>query len=154
MRKWIGILIFCLLVLACGSSPEQPANFYDVNISIAKEVNPYRSNSSSPVTIRVYQLSNIQKFNEAEFIDLYYDDADILSNDLLSRRVLPIYLPNATYSVKLDINKNTKFIAVLAEFANFKDSKAKAEIKLPSTNEAQININVAGLTVSTSVEEN
>ena len=153
MIKFILIVLFTFNLVACGLFSHSPETIKNVDITIGKNVNPYNVNRASPVILRIYQLSNGQLFNDAPFIELYNNDVKVLANELISKKVLPIFKPNSRHKIALELEKEARYVAVLAEFANFKEGKAKATVKLPLNEDFIIDIKVGGLTVTIDTKE-
>jgi len=97
-----------------------------VNIKSANNINPNIDGLASPLEIRIYQLEDSEAFEQASFIDLYTDDQGILKADLLSKRSIDSVLPNEERRFILPLVSGTKFIAVVAAFANYREAKNKA----------------------------
>jgi type VI secretion system protein VasD len=128
----IGLLILALLLGGCSSAPKPALSPFSLNIKADKTVNPSASNQANPVIVRLYQLTDIQTFEQAPFIDLYEKDSQILGSSLISKQVLPVIVPNSEISKVVKINKSTQYVAVLVEFVNFKDSETKSFSIVPT----------------------
>lgn len=151
MKKLIFLLPI-LFLLSCSHLKMTTNKTISLSINISNNVNSYNKNSASPVVLRLYQLSTVQKFSEIDFIDLYHNDEEILGNELVSRKVLPPYKPGNKTNIKLEPYANTRYLGVMVEFANFKESSAIAMIKLTSNASSIININVSDLDVTLSYQ--
>jgi type VI secretion system protein VasD len=141
--SWVTVLIGC-----ASNEPAPLIVAHDVTISVGNEVNPYGGSKSHPVVIRIYQLSESGTFQKAEFIELYRKDIEVLGGSLVDVNNVPPLLPGQEHTVKLDIHRQTQYLAVFAEFANYDNAKSKDFIKLPQDDEARLVIRVSGLSVS------
>ncbi len=150
-------LIFSLLMLtqlmACSSDPIPATTSYSLDISADSELNPHMTNNSNPVFVRFYQLKDAQAFNQAAFIDLYNKDTEVLAQSLLSKQVLGAALPGSEQRIQLKIHRDTQFLAVLVEFANYQQGEPKALLILPKSSEQVMFLRLAGMTASLAAAE-
>ncbi len=93
-----------------------------------KNINPNVNGEASPLELRVYQLSDNDAFNQASFLQLYDDDQGALKSGLVSTRHLPSILPGE-YRVKaFPISLETRYIAVVGSFANYREAKKQSHL--------------------------
>lgn len=149
MSKWY--LAAALLLMGCSSDPVPVVTQYNLNISSDAQINPSDSSAANPVIVRLYQLTDIQMFKQLPFIDLYANDVQLLSANLVSKQVLPVILPDSSTQQTLDINKTTQYVAVLVEFADYQNSQAKAFSTLPIEAEQYLQLNIQGAKASLTV---
>ncbi len=120
------ILTMTLLLSACGSDPpkeepkppETPKTTIDVDIVISTLVNPDIDGRPSPIVVRLYELKNIGKFEEADFYKLFEDHEGALGGDLLASEKFH-FKPGDTKTIAHEVSPDTKFIAVTAAFRDF-----------------------------------
>ncbi|MDA0149654.1 type VI secretion system lipoprotein TssJ [Vibrio sp. LaRot3] len=146
MKKWLFPLL--LTLAACSSDPEPVLSKYTLKIDADKAINATDNNATNPVVVRVYQLTDAQQFKQLDFIDLYQDDITLLGDNLISKQVLPVVMPDSKSEQALDINSQTQFIAVLVEFANYESSEAKVVTATPKQTEQFLQLNINGNTVA------
>lgn len=150
--RWLfRLAAVAVWVALSGCSSNEPVPLivaHQVIISVGDEVNPYGGNKSHPVVLRVYQLSESGTFQKSEFIDLYRNDIEVLGGSLVDVHNVPPLVPGEQHKLSLDIHRQSQYLAVFAEFANYDNAKSKDVIKLPQDNEAQLVIRVSGLSVS------
>ncbi|MCE0557530.1 MULTISPECIES: type VI secretion system lipoprotein TssJ [unclassified Motilimonas] len=141
------------LLSACSSAPEPIATPFQLTLSSDGLINPYQDNDANPVVLRLYQLRDEQAFKQASYIELYHNDNQVLAKDLVSKQLLAPFLPARELSMTLDIHRDSRFIAVFAEFANYQDSQASTVIALPETAEQRLFLNISGNTVLLTSQE-
>ncbi len=135
---------FALLLTGCSSDPTPVFSKYDISIKADDSLNYYQNSSANSVVVRLYQLTDKQMFLQLPFIDLYNQDVQLLASNLISKQVLPVVLPNTTQKIQIDVNKNTQYIAVLVEFADYQNSQSKSVTMLPTEEEQYIQLTLTG----------
>ena len=146
MHKWY--LAAVLIVTGCSSSPEPVVSQYNLALKTNDVINPSEANPANPVVVRMYQLTDVQMFKQLPFIDLYNNDVQLLSANLVSKQILPVILPNSDTQQTLDINKATQYVAVLVEFVDYQNSEAKAFSTLPIEDDQYLQLNIQGANAS------
>jgi len=142
----LRLAIFLVFLLAgCSSDPTPVFSQYDVTIKADDSLNQYQNSTANPVIVRLYQLTDKQMFSQLPFIDLYNQDVQLLASNLISKQVLPVVLPNTTQKIQIDVNKNTQYIAVLVEFADYQNSQSKSVTMLPTEEEQYIQLTLSGI---------
>lgn len=144
----IGLLILALLLGGCSSGPKPVTSPFSLTIKADKTINPSASNTANPVIVRMYQLTDIQTFEQTPFIDLYEKDSQVLGANLISKQVLPVIVPNSDISKVIEINKSAQYVAVLVEFVNFKGSETKSYSAVPIDEEQFLRLRILQSKVS------
>lgn len=145
-----GVSLMCLMILtACSSDPTPTITQRSLTVTADASVNPSATSKANPVVVRLYQLKDQQMFKQLAFIDLYNNDVQLLAANLISRQVLPVVMPDSKTSQTIDIDKDTQYLAVLAEFSNYQDGEAKAVSTLPTEDDQylQISLNDDAVTI-------
>jgi len=146
-------LLAALLLLAVGcSSNQSPVSVpYSVTIGVelADDINPYGDGSAHPLVLRLYQLTELGGFQNAEFLDLYNGDRKVLSDSLVDVLSIGPLTPGTQRQVAIELQREARFLGVMAEFADYGSASSKAVIKLSDQPAKQdISIRVSGLLVS------
>lgn len=153
-----------LLISGCSSNSATTANAnafvapYQVefNIETLDDINAYGDQQARPIVIRIYQLSEFGVFNNAEFLDLYSKDRETLADSLIDVTSLAPMLPSKVQKITLDVQQESRYIAVLGEFADYVDAEVKAYVALAVTPEQYpVYIRVSGkkIAISQPVDE-
>ncbi|WP_064609340.1 type VI secretion system lipoprotein TssJ [Photobacterium sp. J15] len=154
MIRVITSLLLAALLSGCSFwGDEVLAPRLVLNIQAASNINPNVEGKPSPVEIRVYQLTDSQAFSLADFIQIYNDEQGVLKAELLVARQLASVLPGETRKETLPLAANTKFIGVIAGFADYREAKNKVIYKPMIVGSAAINIELDGINLSVSGEE-
>ncbi|NOQ76630.1 MAG: type VI secretion system lipoprotein TssJ [Methylococcaceae bacterium] len=140
-----------------GSTPEpitmelKPI-IMDLTITASKELNPDIENRASPIVIRIYQLTHIDSFNNSDFFALYENDKSILAKDLKYREEMEIK-PGLTTSKPLEINPDSKYIAVLAAFRDLDKAQWKSILEIDPLNIQPLKLDLGEFDVTLGVED-
>lgn len=135
-KYWVTrgvILLFSIFITACGSSDTvvfQPSLSVTVNMEATDDINVFEDNEPRPVILRLYQLEDIGNFKNADFISLYNSDKTVLGGALIDSQVLSPVIPGEKREFVLEVAQQAKFVAVLAEFADYEVATTKAFVAL------------------------
>lgn len=156
MKK--NILMFLLIALLSGCSAiafwkEASILQVVVNIDAANNINPNIDSMASPLEMRIYQLQDSEAFNQASFIDLYNDDQGVLKAGLLSKRNLDSLLPNEKRKLTHPLLAETRFVAIIAAFSDYREAKNKAIIQVEPGLPIVVNLSVDGISISITGQE-
>ncbi|KPL97723.1 MULTISPECIES: type VI secretion system lipoprotein TssJ [Vibrio] len=124
-----------------------------VNLTAATNINPNAEGKPSPVELRVYQLTKRNAFEQADFIQIYDDDQGILKSELAVVRQLPSLLPGESRQEVIPLGAGVQFIGVIAGFADYREAKNKVIYQPVIVHSAAINIEVDGINLTVSGEE-
>lgn len=121
-----------------------------LQILAADEINPDEKNQSSPVFVRLYELSSTQAFEKADFIDIYERDAEVLGDTLVAKQELKRVVPASERIERFVLSKDTRYVGLFAEFFRYKDSRAKVVFEVTSSNVIRnaIEVRVSGNSLS------
>lgn len=120
-----------------------------LEIVAAKDLNPDEQNSTSPVFLWLYELSSTQAFESADFIDLYERDEEILADSFIAKQELKAIVPNSTRTDNFVLSKDTRHVALFAQFYRYTDAKAKVVFPITASNVVRntIKIELKGNTI-------
>ncbi len=120
-----------------------------LHLIAAPELNPDEKNQSSPVFIRLYELTSLKAFENANFIDIYERDAEILGDTFVAKQELKRVVPGTQRIERFVLQDGTRYVALFAEFYRYKDSKFKVAFPVTSSNVVRnsIKVNLSGNSV-------
>lgn len=134
MVKLSFSIVLLSLISACSmfSSEEEEEEPIELALVIqaSANINPSEISAGNPVVINLYQLKSVDAFKSAQILDLLEKDSEILANDLVKRQTLGSILPKEKRKQALAISPGTKYLAVLAQFSNYSQSKSKAWVEI------------------------
>lgn len=99
-----------------------------------KDINPDEKRSPSPLYIRLYELTSEHAFNKADFMALYEKDEALLGKDMLAKRELNRLVPGESQQEAFVVDPKTRYVALFAEFYEFKNAKYKIIFPVTSKN--------------------
>ena len=115
-KKALLSTIFMIFMVGCGQ--------IQVGINNMPNSNLNNRGDNVPITVIVYQLSDIKKFEEATEMDLIAKENEVLGKDKIDSIKLQIQ-PNANVSiVKID-KENVPYVGVLVLYADQGKTKIK-----------------------------
>lgn len=134
MRGWWWALA-CLWLCAC-SQPIKPnaapkvQSDWTLIFQAGAQLNPNSNQQPQPLKVRVYELASPLAFYQADFARLLRQDAKTLGGEQVALHQLPPLMPSQTYSFHFKPQPGTAFIAVFAEFTQFRNAKYKKVLDL------------------------
>lgn len=138
--KIIAIAAVAFSLASCTSVNSKVGGFLDLDTDLKlsfvvdKSINPDDSKVSSPLIIRMYELKSTKAFENANFIDLYERDVDVLGKTMITQQSLKPIQPNEDRTARFVLSKGTKYIGLYAEFLQYEDAKYKVIIPVAETN--------------------
>lgn len=93
-----------------------------LNFVAAKNLNPDMETRPSPVVVKVFELASRGPIETADFFSLYSDYEQILGPELLNKEEL-VFNPGQKLSYQRELNRNTRFIAVLVAYQDIENSR-------------------------------
>ncbi|MEJ7731864.1 MAG: type VI secretion system lipoprotein TssJ [Polyangiaceae bacterium] len=133
-----GLVVAGLVVASgCGSpaveakAPE-PCDVQIVTLGIfaADNVNPNENGNPRPVVVRLYQLKNEVKLENARYDDVLLDDKKVLEDDIMKVDEVEIF-PNDFVEVKFERMKEASHLAGVALFHSPKGQSWKTFYAFP-----------------------
>ena len=105
-----------------------------VDFVVDSDINPDESGKASPLFIRMYELQAPKSMRQADFIDIYERDKELLGEDYVAVHKLKRFKPGESRTEHYVLDKKTNYVAYYAEFLNFKDSKYKVIVPVVANN--------------------
>jgi type VI secretion system protein VasD len=109
-------------------------------------VNPLPDGQPSPLVVRLYLLSGDAAFVNANFRQLWENDAETLGPTMLGKTEL-ILNPGGVEHIKTDLIEGTVLVAVVAGFRNFEEAKWRAMVPLQGQKQFKLKAELKSLAV-------
>ena len=112
--RWLNVfcgVIICVLLSGCTTTSVR------LNVVAANNLNLNALEEPLPVVIRIYQLTDAQRFRTATFEELWKSDKSILAGSLLTVEER-IVNPSQQLNVEFEQADNARYIGVFALFRN------------------------------------
>ena len=130
-----------LALAACGGSAPPKAILTKAKVSTSVEVNPNAQGRPSPVHIRIFQLRDDSAFMSAEFGSLIDKETETLGASLVNRREDDL-APGEERELSINIAPETRFVAVMAELANYRNAQWRAVTRAPAKEKERVQIRI------------
>lgn len=150
MRHVMLAAALSLLLSGCSYFTDEIQPQLTVELTTQNNINPNVNGEASPLELRIYQLSDNDAFDQATFLQLYSDDQSALKSGLISTRHLQSILPGESRTENFPLSLETKYIAVLGAFANYREAKSKAIYKVDQFGLVTVYVSVDGINISIS----
>lgn len=147
MRKWL-LMLTALSLLGCTKVNSGVVGMFNLDTDLkivlvaGKDINPDEKRTPSPLYIRMYELSSDHAFNKADFMELYEKDDALLGKDLLVKRELNRLVPEEVQEENFVLDANTRYVALFAEFYEYKNSKFKVIFPVTAKNVVKNSVRV------------
>jgi type VI secretion system VasD/TssJ family lipoprotein len=138
---------FIFLILLTGLCLSACSPMLSIQAQASDRLNVDEKNNSLPVSVHVYQLSNIDKFESANFDELWLNYTSILGNTLLAENEFSLN-PKEERVIKFHQEKNAHYIGVVAIFRMPSNQHWRVIEKLAD------NVSYSGNKIYLRVEEN
>ena len=119
----IGMLLLSLFS-ACSSGPPKSDKAH-MTVSAAADANPAADGRASPIVLRIYQLKEDAKFNNATFFALFDSDQQTLGGDLLAREEVELN-PGEQRQVEFEVAGEAKYVGVMAAYRDIRNAQWRA----------------------------
>lgn len=135
-----ALLIAISLPLGCAKVNSGVVGMFDFDTDLKliltadKDINPDEKRSPSPLFIRLYELTSDQAFNKADFLELYEKGDTLLGKDMIAKRELNRLVPGEVQQEQWVLDPKTRYVALFAEFYEYRNSKYKLVFPVTSAN--------------------
>ena len=154
--KSVTVLLVVGMSISCSTMNTKIGGMLnlDTDLDLAfradTNINPDENNTPSPLYIRMYELKSDKQFKNADFIDIYERDKEVLGDDMLAKQRLKRLVPGEHREKDFVLNPQTRFVGLFAEFQKYKNSTFKAIIPVEPTNvvASSSDVHISGNTIS------
>jgi type VI secretion system protein VasD len=101
-----------------------------MTVAAAADVNPDSSGRASPIVVRIYQLKDDSKYNNADFFALFDDDQKVLGADMLVREEVEL-APGEQRQVDVAVAGEAKFVAAMAAYRDIRNAQWRVSQPAP-----------------------
>lgn len=156
LLKVLSVIGVIVMITGCETVNHQLGGFLKLDTDLKLEIyadkyiNPDEQDQSSPVFIRFYELTSAKVFEKTDFIDLFERDEEMLGDTFVTKQMLKRIVPSTARVERFVLSKDTRYIALFAEFYRYKGAKAAIFFPVTSSNVVRnsIRINVSDNTIS------
>ncbi|HET8708618.1 MAG TPA: type VI secretion system lipoprotein TssJ [Pseudomonadales bacterium] len=151
--RFTFLLLASFVLTACSQPvPEEPQ--LSLQFTVAQNINPDDRTRPSPLVISLFELRSPDAFQQADLYSLYERPVEQLGADLVSKRRLRELVPGIDRTDHFSLQRETRYIGVLAEFVHYQQAKARIIVPVSSKMDNTLQINLAGTTLTLVQHEN
>ncbi|MDK2126552.1 type VI secretion system lipoprotein TssJ [Parachitinimonas caeni] len=146
LARLAGLAMIAVLA-GCASKP------VTLNTALAanSNVNPDVNGRSSPIAVRVYQLTGTSAFKSADFFSLYERDKQTLGEEYISTEEY-ILVPGETKKIERKLDDRARAIGVLAAFRDLEKSQWRSFAEITDGHRSSLLSREVKLPILVSVE--
>ena len=136
------------MVQGCSFHSEH-IRYVDIVIKASEYINPSDKQETSPVFVKIYQLSDYGNFQMANFLDLYQDKADVALGNQLVRLQPPVSIrPGDVWRKRIELEPQTHYIGFLVQFRHYEDRVHRQWLEVKERSKQCIQLQISGLNLS------
>lgn len=117
----------------------------------AVDLNPSVSARPSPLVVRLYELSALTAFDQADFLSLYQADRATLGKELLARDDL-VLAPGQTRVYARNLHPETRYLGVLAAYRDIEHAQWRASAPIRIGTAQKLVLRADALKIALSVQ--
>lgn len=121
---FIYLIALSTVLSACSTAAKVWKPYDKIDIAASDDVNPDGKGDASPIQLKIYELSSRSTFDNLDFERAYNNAKTLLSDELVSEAVITLQ-PNESIRHTIALNKNTRFVAIIAGFINIDSARWK-----------------------------
>jgi len=156
IKKLLLLLCTILMLSGCGffkkkekppPPPPEPTRVI-IEFEATGDINPNAEGRSSPLYLRIYQLTSYTVFEKADFFSLYDKDDEILARNLVDKEEI-LLKPNEKRTVFYEVADDIGAIGFLGIFMDYESTqwRAVAGVQPNKTTVIRIHVSKTGLAV-------
>lgn len=142
--KRVSFFLFVWLFLPACSQALPEDTLLSLVFHVGQNINPDDKQRPSPLVISLFELKAADAFQQSDFYSLYEHSSEQLSTDLISKRRLRELVPGIDRTDQFILNKDTKYVGVLAEFVHFQQAKARLIVPIKQKADNSFIIELSG----------
>ena len=123
-----AVMWLALVLSGCVVANAIVEPYTDLKFEAKSNINPDDSGRSSPLVVRVYELSSADSFRDASFFELYDDAKAALEDDLLGSTEV-IVRPGREFIHELRLHKATTYLGVIGAFRDIENADWKMTLR-------------------------
>ncbi len=153
MRLFYCLVAVLLVLGGCAEKKPSPT-VVDLSIAAALNINPNAQGRASPVVLRVYHLASPNAFEEADFFQLFEQDAAILGPDMIAREEI-IITPGAAQKLSQEVTPDVRHVGVIVAYRETETSvwRAIGDVLPEKINSYAVQIDALAVALSKTAEE-
>jgi type VI secretion system protein VasD len=134
-RALVAVLLAALSAAGCAKAPvvepppPPPVNVV-VELRATPDGNPDAAGRASPLTVRVFQLTEDGAFSKAEFFALWEQEAATLAATVVGRHET-VLAPGGTAEIRFQLDPKIRVVGVAAAYRDFRKARWRTSAAIP-----------------------
>lgn len=133
-RELVAVLLVALSAAGCAEAPVVEPPPLPVSVVVETRatpgVNPDVAGRASPLTVRVFQLTEDGAFSKAEFFALWEQEAATLAATAAGRHEM-VLAPGGTGEVRFQLDPKVRVVGVAAAYRDFRKARWRTSVAIP-----------------------
>ncbi|WP_084305367.1 type VI secretion system lipoprotein TssJ [Bradyrhizobium sp. ARR65] len=142
-----GALLMAAAGTGCSTDKTSKTTPIKFVIEADELVNPNAHGEPSPIVVRIYELKLTTTFTQAQFFELFDDDAKRLGPDLVAKREVEL-TPGSKVEFERDTPIETRNVGVIAGFRSGNDAQWRSTAEINPNRDNTIWVRLAAEAVS------
>ncbi|WP_160331121.1 type VI secretion system lipoprotein TssJ [Bradyrhizobium macuxiense] len=150
-----GVFLVVVAMVSCSTDKSLKTTPIKFVIQADQLVNPNAHGKPSPIVVRIYELKSATSFTQAQFFELFDNDAKRLGPDLVAKREIEL-MPGGTVDFERNTPLETRNIGVIAGFRMGDDAQWRsiAEIKPDRDNRIFVKLTAQAINIEEEASRN
>jgi type VI secretion system protein VasD len=135
IRPWLALTALCVLGGCAGNKPPPAAPCplpVRVDVTASESVNPDESGQSLPTVVRIVQLTQPVRAEEAEFAQLWEQLDETLGDQLVQKKEVTVF-PSKVEHVAIELDPKARYLVGMAVFRVPTGSQWRTIVPLPAS---------------------
>ncbi|MGF1717461.1 type VI secretion system lipoprotein TssJ [Photobacterium chitinilyticum] len=144
--KLMFVTVLLLFVNACTVANYVVPAYTILKFDVSHDVNPDLKGRSSPVVVKVFELSSKTIFETRDFFALYDDPENYLGPDLILKNEFEL-APGSEHKYELSLAPGSRYAGILVAYRDIENARWREVVEIDSSEYRTVHINVGELAV-------
>jgi type VI secretion system VasD/TssJ family lipoprotein len=131
-----------LAIAGCASTPTGPVRL-TLTVHAGDDQNPDPNGHATPVAVRLYQLTDTDNFERADFFALMTHEPETLGGELLGSEEF-VVSPGTSRTITRTLASGTRDIGIAVLFRDIEQADWRATAPVPGGGETDLTLSISG----------
>lgn len=132
-----------VLLEGCATAPTGPVGL-NLTVHAGMDINPDPDGRATPVPIRLYQLTDIARFDQTNFYALVTHGQDALGADLLGSEEF-VVIPGTARTINRTLAAGTRYVGIAVLFRDVAHADWRATAPVSASGPTDLTLTISGL---------
>ncbi len=145
-RRAFFVLPTALALLLAGCAASGPTGPVGLTLTVHADANqnPDPMGHAAPVAVRLYQLSDTARFDQADLFALVTHEQETLGSDLLGSEEF-VVAPGTSRTITRTLASGTRFVGIAVLFRDVDHAEWRATARVASDGATDLTLTISGL---------